>query len=149
MSVKKEYSAAAHLIHSRMELIRHKLDIPRFVQIATLAYKYKEYFDKAAASVEKQHNIVCEYKDSFDAAELLYLSTYPPPGKNDIRYDVVQFMDNTINQWVDIKWWDKENGHVPADPEERLDHGQALDRLSSMKVGRLLIFRIYTKYAAK
>ena len=129
-----------------MQLIRHKVEIVEHIQIAMLVYKNKQYFDAAAESVLKQHNITSEYKDIFDAAELFYKSTYPPPGKNDIRYYTVQYFYDRTKQWIDIKWWDKENDFVLADPDERLDHGQALQRLASMNVGKLVIFRITIKY---
>jgi hypothetical protein len=54
-----------------MQLIRHKLAFDKNIQIATLASNYREYFNRAAASVLRQHNIICEYKGAFDAAELL------------------------------------------------------------------------------
>jgi len=132
-----------------MQLIRHKLEVTEHMQIATIVYKHKEYFDRAADSVLKNHNIESEYKDMFDAAEMLYRSIFPPPGKNDLRYYVVQHLDHRTNLWIDIKWWDKENGFVLADPDERLDHNEALKRLSSMNIGKLLTFRISTKYEAR
>jgi len=78
---KTAYSTASHLIHFRMQLIRHKVEIVVRMQIAMLVFKNKQYFDAAAESVLKLHNITSEYKDIFDAAELFYNSTYPPPGK--------------------------------------------------------------------
>jgi len=57
-----------------MQLIRHMLEVTEHMQIATIVYKHKEYFDRAADSVLKSHNIESEYKDMFDAAEVIYKS---------------------------------------------------------------------------
>jgi hypothetical protein len=143
------YSIAAHLIHSRMQLIRHRLEISEHIEIANLVYRNREFFDKAAASVLKHHNVASEYKDLANAAELLYKSIYPPPGANDLRYYTVQYFDSRTQMWLDIKWWDEEKGFVLADPAERMNVREAMHRLASMKVGVALCFKVVTKYTSR
>ena len=149
MNIQNNHSAAAHLIHSRMQLLRHRLEVTEFIQIPMLVYKYQDYFDAAAASVLKRHNIESEYRDLCEAADLLYNTFYPPPMKNDVTYYAVQHLDYRTEMWFDIKWWDKENGFKLADPDERLTMGEALYRLASMNVGKMVIFRIKAKHGPK
>jgi len=141
-----QYSQASHLIHSRLEMIRSRLEIREHELAANIVYKYREILDRAAASVQSQHGITSTYKDIFDAAQMLHNCLFPPPSKNAIRYHVVQFNDHKAGTWVDIAWWTKEDGIRLADPDERLTNRQALERFNSMNVGKLVIFRTRGKW---
>ena len=119
------------------------------IQTPNLLEKYKGYFDSAAASVLEQHGISSEYRDLCDAAELLYYSNFPRPSKNDVRYHVVQFDEKATGDWVSIKWWDRQNGPVYANPNERLTDDEALKRYNSMNVGNFVLIKIVTMFEAK
>ena len=98
----KQYSTSSDLIHSRLEMIRHRFEIKEHDFATNIAYKYSDILHRAAASVLGQHNISSTYKDLFDAAEMLHNCLFPPPSKNAIRYYVVQFNNHAAGNWVDI-----------------------------------------------
>jgi hypothetical protein len=77
----KNYSIYAHALHSRLQLIRNKLDYSLNMKPSQVVIKNLLYFKKAAESIENQHIYVCDRGDYFDAAELLLLSLDPEERK--------------------------------------------------------------------
>jgi hypothetical protein len=147
--MEKVYSLASHLIHSNMQLIRTRMKILEFDQVANLVYKYKYYFDRAAESAKQVYGVDYVYKDIFDACELLKNSIYPLHSKGDVYYSVVQYNDLNKKEWIDIAWYTPENGITLADPAERLTRDEATDRLNSMDTGKSILFRIFQKREVK
>lgn len=141
-----QYSAAAHLIHSRLQLIRHRLDIKKDAQAASMVWQYRKILDKAAESVLIQHGINSEYKDIFDACELLYNSFHPPLSPATIRYSVLAWRSEPDGFAIELSGWDEQGNIIPADPSERLTQFQANEKLLLIQNGRPGFFTILNKY---
>lgn len=142
-----KYSIAAHLVHSRMQLIRHRLSFEENIHPGNLVHQYKDFFYAASASILAQHGVSAEYRDIFDAAKLLLLSFYPPPSRRSVSYYVVQKLNYELNKWFDIQWYDKENGLTLADPKERMSEDEAKEKLKLVGGEGMVSFRIREKFA--
>lgn len=68
--MKKNHSIIAHAIHSRLQLIRNKIQItPQMSPSEIVAFNQK-YFDMVGVSVERYHNHTCNKLNYYEAAEL-------------------------------------------------------------------------------
>jgi hypothetical protein len=69
-SLKKNYTIHSHALHSRLQLIRSKLDINPSMTSEQFLMRNRKYFIKAAESIETYHNFKCGDFEYNQAAEL-------------------------------------------------------------------------------
>lgn len=77
--MRKNYSTLVHTLHSRLQLIRNKLDFKFGMEASQMVIRNLKYFEKASESVERFHNFRSDRSDFIDAAEL-FMSTVEPDG---------------------------------------------------------------------
>ncbi|MCE6993080.1 hypothetical protein [Dyadobacter sp. CY323] len=77
----KNYSLYAHALHSRLQMIRNKLDINPILPPSDIVAINLKYFEKAGESVSKQHHYQCNRGDYHAAAELLLMTLNPEEQK--------------------------------------------------------------------
>lgn len=70
----KKYSLTVHALHSRLQLIKNKLDFAPGMLPGDVAIRNKKYFDKASESVLNDHELRCDRSDYYHAAELFLIS---------------------------------------------------------------------------
>ena len=75
--MKKNHSIIVHAVHSRLQLIRNKLNFRPDMKPNDLINWNERYFDLVADSVETFHHYKPNRSDFQDAAEL-FLSTVDP-----------------------------------------------------------------------
>ena len=74
----KPYSLAVRALHSRLQLIRNKLDVDQGMTPNEVVERNLKYFKRAGESVELQHEGVrCDRFDFHHAAELFLTSVDP------------------------------------------------------------------------
>lgn len=78
--VKKNYSIFAHAMHSRLQLIRDKIDTNPEMTAQEMVSLNKKYFDLIADSVDTYHHYKAGRTDYMNAAEL-FLSTLNRDGQ--------------------------------------------------------------------
>jgi hypothetical protein len=70
----RRFSIAAHLLHSRLQLVRNKLEAKKDMKPIELVDWNMKIFERAGESVQKQHEIRCGKTEHIDAAELFLLA---------------------------------------------------------------------------
>ena len=73
-TIKKNYSIYAHALHSRLQMIRNKLDFNAQMHPSDVVIRNQKYFDKAGISVEQHHEFHCGRSEFHQAAEMLLLT---------------------------------------------------------------------------
>ncbi|WP_138485257.1 hypothetical protein [Dyadobacter bucti] len=73
--MKRNHSITAHAIHSRLQMIRNKIQISPAMFPSDIVSFNQKYFDKAGESVEKYHSHTCNKLNYYEAAEL-FLAAY-------------------------------------------------------------------------
>ena len=79
--VKKNYSIYVHALHSRLQLVRNKLDISKKMTPNDVITRNLRMFEKAGESVKIYHDHKCGKSEYYDAAELFLLSIDPDEAK--------------------------------------------------------------------
>lgn len=74
----KKYSLKVHAIHSRLQLIKDKIDADAEMHPSQVVIRNLKYFERAGASVETQHSLHCDRSDFVDAAELFQMTLEKP-----------------------------------------------------------------------
>lgn len=100
--MKLNYSTLAHTLHSRLQLIRNKLDYKFGMEPAQMVIRNLRYFEKAGESVQRYHNFHSTRSDFIDAAEL-FMSTVEPneTGSQSPKW-MVEMLDTGDNRWYPI-----------------------------------------------
>ncbi|GGM82007.1 hypothetical protein GCM10010967_12170 [Dyadobacter beijingensis] len=108
--MKLNYTVLAHTLHSRLQLIRNKLDFEPGMEPSQMVIRNLKFFEKAGESVQKYHNFRSNRSDFIDAAEL-FLSTVDPanPGSETGQYMVEAFHTGD-NNWYPISEETLSNG---------------------------------------
>ena len=70
----KRYSMAVHALHSRLQLIRGKLHIEKGMSPNDFVAWNEKYLNKAAESVQLQHDVHCGRTEFHETAELFMIS---------------------------------------------------------------------------
>lgn len=70
----KNYSLLVHALHSRLQLVRNKLDANPAMDPSQLVIRNQRIFLRASQSVEQHHNQRCNRSDFIDAAELFLMT---------------------------------------------------------------------------
>ena len=78
--VSKNYSIFAHALHSRLQLIKNKIEASPDMSPQELITLNKKYFDLVAQSVDTFHHYKAGRNDYHNAAEL-FLATLDPNEK--------------------------------------------------------------------
>lgn len=73
----KNYSLSVHALHSRLQLVRTKINAEPGMSPAELIGLNTEIFDRAAESVQSHHQIECSRFEYHGAAELFMVSFDP------------------------------------------------------------------------
>lgn len=104
------YSTLAHTLHSRLQLIRNKLDFEPGMEPSQMVTRNLKYFEKAGESVQKHHNFRSNRSDFIDAAEL-FMSTVetPVPGTGSGQY-IVEAFHTGDGSWYPISEETLSNG---------------------------------------
>lgn len=66
----KHYSVAAHLIHSRLQLIAKRMSLTTLNDGQELRFENYRYFYRAAQSVKQEHDVHCYARDLVAAGDL-------------------------------------------------------------------------------
>jgi len=125
----KDFSAAAHLIHSRLQLIRTRLKTNGSREPKNFIETNYDYFTKAVQSVSIHHRIICIDNDIMQAARLFLLASIP---ETEYVYYVVNHGNGPHSKPVTSL----DNGRtlIPADPDDRLSEEEAKELLEAMRV---------------
>lgn len=116
-----KYSIASHLIHSRMQLIRHRFT-PRLCLDGLFQTYYSEFLEKAVSSVKRDHGIECEKRDVSGAIELI-LESFRCDGAD--KYYVVIEHDYQNNTSRPVTSTDGGHTVVPASQADRWTYHEA------------------------
>jgi hypothetical protein len=73
----KNYSVAVHMLHSRLQLVRGKLDADKSMLPSTVVTRNIKVFERAAESVQRHHELHCGRTEFYGAAELFLFSLDP------------------------------------------------------------------------
>lgn len=79
--VRKNYSIVVHALHSRLQLVRNKLDVNKKMTPTDVVTRNLRIFEKAGESVKIYHDQKCGKSEYYDAAELFLLSIDPDEAK--------------------------------------------------------------------
>jgi len=118
----KEYSVVAHLIHSRLQLVRKKIRVNTLSDGKELAFENYYIFYRAGKSVKDQYGFRFTVPDMAAAGEL-FISTI-----NEFEmksYYVVQKKSGPTDR-VDITTYDLGATISPADPSDRWSREEAI-----------------------
>lgn len=118
----KQYSLAAHLIHSRLQLINKKIRINTLSDGRELAMGNYLYFYRAGESVFRDHEIRFKSRDLFDAGEIFLMSV---DEFKMTSYYVVQ-KSNGVAIRKDITTYDLGITISDADPKARWTREEAV-----------------------
>ena len=94
----KGCSAAAHLMHSRLQMVWKRLVVPSPASANDLIRKNNELFEKIAASVIESHGLDVTGTDLLQASELLLYSLHA--NRPVYYYEILS--RQVINKWVEI-----------------------------------------------
>lgn len=119
----RNYSVAAHLIHSRLQLIAKKIRLNTLTDGRALTFQNYRYFYRAGESVKRDHGIHFRSYDLFDAGDL-FLKTVDVSRLT--SYFVVQQQQQQVDEIVDITSYDLGVTISPADPNEKWTKEQAV-----------------------
>ncbi|WP_138481633.1 hypothetical protein [Dyadobacter bucti] len=115
----KNYSLAAHLIHSGLQMIWKRLNIQRNRSAERVYSDNQVIFKKVAASLIRQYGIEVTFEDYTAAAEMLIFSLAEDPV---VYYQVMLSTGHTPRP---VSSPDGGVTIVDADPSERMTHTQA------------------------
>lgn len=73
----KQYSLSVHALHSRLQLVRSKINAEPGMAPVELIQLNKDIFDRAAESVRTHHQVQCDRFEYHGAAELFMVSFDP------------------------------------------------------------------------
>lgn len=96
------YSTLAHTLHSRLQLIRNKLDFEAGMEPSQMVIRNLKYFEKAAESVYTYHQFRSNRSDFIDAAELFISTVKPPVSSEEPEQWSVEIRDTGDNSWYPI-----------------------------------------------
>lgn len=72
--MRKNYSIYAHAVHSRLQLIRNKLDFSLGMSVGEMIRRNEKYFELIADSITTYHNHKPGLSEFYDAGEM-FMST--------------------------------------------------------------------------
>lgn len=97
----KKYSLKAHAIHSRLQMIRDKIDATADMHPSQVVIRNLKYFERAGNSVETQHSLHCDRIDFVDAAEL-FQTTLENPEPNEYPNKFMVITRSGKDEWYPI-----------------------------------------------
>lgn len=121
----KDYAIAAHLINSRLQLIKRMVEWDERSTPERLFNCNYELFQRVVVSIARKHNIICTGSDMLYGAHLFLISVGVVPER--MCY-LVMHMPGKLGKPVTTP--DEGITILPADPKERLTHEEALRRLN-------------------
>lgn len=122
----KNFSIAAHLIHSRIEMASYRFMLTVWMDRNYMLEWNGEYFKKAAAAVTAVHGIQCTKEDLLQAAELYIITIQFRRLK---RYYVIEELSSDSRSWSQVGEYIASKIQ-PVDPDERMTNEEAAERLS-------------------
>ena len=138
----KNSTTAAHLLHSRLQLIKSRLKINGIREPGNFIEANYHYLTEAVKSVANYHHLVCDENDIMQASCLFLYSMIP---EVQYTYYVVNHSHGPDAKAVTSP----DNGKtlILADPNDRLSEEEAREMLEAMRVwhgiGHLSLGRKY------